>query len=140
MIFFNAANTVVGSISTDAANTVYGTSSDRRLKENIKPSHRGLDVLAQIGVEDFNFRRDPSKTTVQGFIAQDLYKLYPEAVTEGGGDATRSPWAVDYGRLSPLLVKSVQELKADNDNLRKIVEEQGRQIDELKSMVKAAAQ
>jgi hypothetical protein len=71
----------------------------------------------QIPVTDFNFSTNPSKTTVQGIIAQDLYKIYPAAVHVGSEDVKKDPWGIDYGRLTPLIVKSVQELKAENDIL-----------------------
>jgi hypothetical protein len=70
----------------------------------------------------FNYKAAPKKTRVQGFIAQDLYKVYPEAVMTNGDDGAKplakgaTPWRVDYGRLTPLLVKSIQELKAVNDS------------------------
>jgi hypothetical protein len=56
------------------------------------------------------------KTREQGFIAQELYEIYPSAVSVGGDDPQTNPWAIDYGRLSPLLVKAIQELKAGNDD------------------------
>jgi hypothetical protein len=77
----------------------------------------------KIGVEDFNFIGDVSKTRVQGLIAQDVHAIYPEAVTTNGDDglvkltSKTTPWGIDYGRLTPLIIKSVQELKAANDNL-----------------------
>ena len=37
---------------------------------------------------------------------------------EGGDDAKTKPWSVDYGRVTPLLVKSIQDLKAENDALK----------------------
>jgi hypothetical protein len=104
-IFFTSSNAIT-----------YATTSDRRLKENIVPTGEGLAKLMEIPVTDFNFKSDPSKTTVQGFIAQDLQKVYPEAVHGGGKDVT-NPWGVDYGRMTPLIVRAVQELKAANDNL-----------------------
>lgn len=115
---FYYSNASVGRIYTNGSSTIYQTTSDRRLKENIKPTTSGLANVMRIPVKDFNFIRDPSKTVVQGFIAQDLYRIYPEAVTVGGKDPVKNPWMVDYGRMTPLLVKAVQELKADNDNLR----------------------
>ncbi len=118
----------VGSISLSSSATTYNTASDRRLKENFADSKRGLDALMNIPVQDFNFIADKYKKRVQGFIAQDLYKVYPEAVTVGGDDPKQKPWAVDYGRLTPLLVKSIQELKADNDNLRTANDDEYAQI------------
>ena len=108
----------VGTITTTLTGTAFNTTSDRRLKEHIAPSHEGIETLMRIQVRDFNFTADPHKTKVQGFIAQELSELYPEAVTPGGSDPATDAWKVDYGRLTPLLVKAVQELKADNDNLR----------------------
>jgi hypothetical protein len=131
IFYYNGAG--VGSITTNGAATSYNTSSDRRLKENIDDTNRGLGLLDRIKVKEFNFIDDPRKARVQGFIAQDLRQIYPEAVTVGGDDARKEPWTVDYGRITPLLVKAVQELKADNDGLREIVKSQGEEIEALKA-------
>jgi hypothetical protein len=120
LIAFNRAGYgLMGSIAPTSEGTAinYNTTSDRRLKENIAPSSSGLDRLMKIEVDDFNFKKDPKKERVQGFIAQDIYKIYPEAVTVGGDDPYKKPWGVDYGRLTPLLVKAIQQLKSQNDDL-----------------------
>ena len=114
----------IGSIANNANTAVaFNTTSDRRTKENVTPSAGGLDLLMKIGVANFNFIKDPSRTRVQGLIAQDVAKVYPEAVTTNGDDgvakltSSSTPWSIDYGRLTPLIIKSVQELQATNDNL-----------------------
>lgn len=120
--FLNAGGTPIGGIITTGSATTYNTSSDRRIKENIVPTVRGLDTVSKIRVRDFDFTADPDKQRIQGFIAQELAEIYPEAVTTNGDDGTQplakgaTPWSVDYGRLTPLLVKSIQQLKAANDN------------------------
>ena len=117
--FQNIDGSAIGSISQNAASTVsYSTSSDRRLKENITPTHFGLADLMKLQAVDYNFIADAAKTPQTGFIAQDLDAVFPDAVTEGGDDAKTKPWSVDYGRVTPLLVKSIQDLKAENDALK----------------------
>lgn len=116
---FQANGTTIGSVTQSTASSVaYNTTSDRRLKKDIAPTQRGLADLMKIEVDDFQFTSDPENNRVQGFIAQQLREVYPEAVTAGGEDAQTRPWAVDYGRITPLLVKSMQDMKAANDNLR----------------------
>ncbi|MFA5998244.1 MAG: immunoglobulin-like domain-containing protein [Candidatus Paceibacterota bacterium] len=116
-VFYNG-NGAIGSIQTNGSATAFNTSSDRRIKENIATTTLGLSTLMQISVDDFNFVKDPN-TRVQGFIAQDLYNIYPEAVSINGDDGTvpldpsSIPWQVDYGRITPLIVKSVQDLNAN---------------------------
>jgi hypothetical protein len=116
--------TVIGSISQNAAATVaFNTSSDRRIKENIVPTTYGLSDLLKINVLDFNFISDPSKQKTTGFIAQDLNGIYPNAVTPNGDNGTdplaqgKTPWMVDYSKLTPLLVKSIQDLNLTLDNI-----------------------
>lgn len=123
--FLNASGSYVGSITQNTTNTTYNTTSDRRVKEHITDTREGLQKLMLLPVRDFQFRSDPSHTTVTGFIAQELEKVFPEAVTTNGDNGETplrdksKPWSVDYGRVTPLIVKAVQELKVANDNLAK---------------------
>ena len=119
-IFYRGGDgALVGSISQASATSVaYNTTSDRRLKENIVDSTSGLDLLSKIRVRDYNYISDPGQPTLQGFIAQELYEIYPQAVTVGREDPKTHPWQVDYGKLTPLLVKSVQDLQSENDQLK----------------------
>ncbi|MFA6415675.1 MAG: tail fiber domain-containing protein, partial [Candidatus Paceibacterota bacterium] len=102
-----AAETNVGLISASNTTTSYVTSSDARLKENINQTLLGLDVLSKIQVRDYNFIADPT-SRVQGFIAQELFKVYPQAVYVPENE--EDYWGIDYGKLTPLLVKGIQEL------------------------------
>ncbi len=102
----------IGSIVPNVAggtSVVYNTTSDKRLKENIVSTHFGLADLMKIGVKDYNFKSDETKTVQTGFLAQDLYEVYPEAVSVGGENAQENPWGVDYGKVTPLLVKAIQD-------------------------------
>jgi hypothetical protein len=142
MEFYYVGSGRVGSIGTTSSATSYATSSDRRLKENFADSKLGLNALMDIPVQDFNFISDKEKKRVQGFIAQDVYKVYPEAVTTNGDDGTKplkdgKGWSVDYGRLTPLLARAIQELKADNDNLRAANDKEAAQIKTLTARIDA---
>jgi cell division protein FtsB len=94
----------------------YATSSDRRLKDNIVDTRYSLDQLLKIQVRDYTFKSDPAKTLQTGFIAQELYEVYPDAVCKPGNE--EGTWLVDYGRLSPILVKSIQDQQKEIDALK----------------------
>lgn len=148
VVRFDNPNGNVGSIVVSGTTTTYTTSSDRRLKENITATEGAMDKVMRIPVHDFSFKSDASHKLQTGFIAQELEKVIPEAVTTNGDDGisplvtNAKAWSVDYGRVTPLLVKAIQELKAVNDNLkaanddlRATVEAQGADIEALKAAV-----
>lgn len=110
----------VGSIKYNGASGVtYNTTSDQRLKENIHATKFGLEALKAIKVYDYNFKSDTKKALSTGVLAQELHKVYPQAVTVGGADAKAEPWQVDYSKLVPVLVKSVQELSEQVESLKR---------------------
>jgi hypothetical protein len=125
----------IGSIDENMTlnGVIYSTSSDIRIKENIVDSHFGLDDLMNIKVHDFNFITDPNKFLVTGFIAQELFDIYPDAVLKPTDEIML--WKVDYGRITPLIVKAVQDQQTLILNQQKQIESQQTQIDELKAMV-----
>jgi hypothetical protein len=112
-------NTTIGTISvgSDGNSVAYNTTSDVRLKENIRPTAKGLTDLMRIQVSDFNFKSKPGSTET-GFIAQQLYTVLPEVVTQGGTDPSKDPWTVDYGRVTPLLTKAMQEQQGEIESLK----------------------
>jgi endosialidase-like protein len=116
------AGTIV--MNNDLSSVSYNTTSDERLKENIRPTAKGLNEIMRIQVSDYNFKSKPGNKET-GFIAQQLYTIFPDAVTVGGENAAEKPWSVDYGRVTPLLTKSIQDLD-------KIAKEQQTEIDVLK--------
>jgi hypothetical protein len=129
--FKNPNGTEIGSISQNALTTVaYNTTSDRRLKNNIVNTHFGINDLMKIQVRDYVYKADASNTMVTGFIAQELYEIFPNAVSKPA--KAEDMWSVDYGKVTPLLVKAIQEQQAT-------IEAQQKQIDELKAQNTALA-
>jgi hypothetical protein len=129
MLLFSIGGSAIGTISHTAASVAYNTTSDIRLKENINATHYSIADVMKIKVADYNYKADKTKTVTTGFLAQDLYKVYPEAVTPGGTDEKANPWQVDYSKLTPLLVKAMQDQQMEITALKA-------QIAEIKALIK----
>jgi uncharacterized small protein (DUF1192 family) len=82
--------------------------SDRRLKKEIAPLSGNLDKVLALQPVTWLWKDQNKGTDSQiGFIAQDVQQVVPEIVHT---DTATTLESIDYARLSPLLVGSVQEL------------------------------
>jgi hypothetical protein len=105
----------IGKVVSQGTAVAYDTTSDERLKTNIKTLQDATTTLRQIIPRSFNFRQGKrlelvSKKETHGFVAQELHAVYPNAVTPGGSNPVKEPWGVDYSKVTPLLTKGWQEL------------------------------
>ena len=111
---FQRQNDTIGSITMTGANCAYNTSSDRNLKENIVDASSQLNIIKNLQVREFDWKTN-SRHDV-GLIAQELHEHIPNVVTVGSDKKDKrgftTPWSVDYGKLTPYLIKAVQELDA----------------------------
>ena len=115
MKFFNQNYSDVGSIRyTSGQNGVqFNTSSDYRLKEDLQ-DFKGLDMVLKIPVYDFKWKRGENRS--YGVMAHELQEVLPQAVSEKKD--SKHMQGVDYSKVVPLLIKSIQELKAEIEILK----------------------
>ena len=100
---FQRDGTTVGSISQASSSTTYNTTSDERLKENIKPISDAVEKLMAMNPVNFTWKKYPDNPSQHGFIAQEMKKILPEAVT-----SSEEYMSMDYGRITPILVAALQ--------------------------------
>ena len=55
-------------------------------------------------------------------LAQDLYEIIPDVVKVGGEDENENPWSINYGRLTPFLIKAIQEQQTIIEDLKTRIE------------------
>ena len=109
VVFENGSGSqTVGSISLSGSSTSYNTSSDQRLKENITDAPAGN--VDDIKVRSFDWKIDGSHQDY-GMVAQELEAVAPYAVSKG--QTEDDMWSVDYSKLVPMLIKEIQDLKAE---------------------------
>ena len=88
--------------------------SDARKKKNIRDTKvKGLDSINAIKVRDFEWIKN-SLPVNAGLVAQELQKVFPDAVTQLGDDDFLG---VSRERLVPVLIKAVQELSEKVEEL-----------------------
>ena len=114
-IRFHIPNGTVGNIHMSGSSTVFATSSDYRLKENVNYDWDATTELKKLKPAKFNFKADAS-TTLEGFLAHEVADVVPIAV-DGEKDAVNDegkiePQSIDQSKLVPLMVKTIQELEA----------------------------
>ena len=97
--------------------------SDERLKENIKPLESQLNNIKQLKPSRFDWK-DQTKsryTDDVGFIAQEIRNILPILVT--GDESEGDMLSVDYSKLTPILVKALQEQQEIIESLTKRIED-----------------
>ena len=114
IVFQNSGGSQVGQITVNGATgvTSYITSSDYRLKEDLQ-DFTGLDMVSKIPVYDYKWKSAESRS--YGVMAHELQEVLPDAVS-GEKDAEEMQ-GVDYSKIVPLLIKSIQELTAKVERL-----------------------
>jgi Chaperone of endosialidase len=106
LMFFNAADALVGYIQHTATTTTYATTSDGRLKHDLQTFDAGtiLDAL-----QIYNFAWKANGERAYGIVAQEALEVFPDAVTH---DTTTDAWGADYSKFVPLLLQEIKALRA----------------------------
>jgi len=111
--FVNSAGSQVGNIYTNFSSTAYNTSSDYRLKEDLK-EFNGIDLINKIKTYDFKWKSDNSRS--YGVVAHELQEVINYAVYGQKDSVTMQ--GVDYSKLVPILIKAIQEQQIQIDKLK----------------------
>lgn len=101
-----------GTITWNGSNTIYGSSSDQRLKENIVDAPSALNKINSVRIRSFNWIENKAEVDF-GVIAQELVEVCPEAVHIPQKE--EDSWNVDTAVLVPAIIKAIQELKSEFD-------------------------
>lgn len=109
----------LGSGDVQASNGVLSVSSDKRMKKNIEEYRKGQERLKHIKAFSYNWK-DSKKNKGNGrkylgFIAQNVEKFIPEAVTEGENGYL----GLDSRAILATSVNAIKELVEENKQLNK---------------------
>lgn len=120
-----------------------GFPSDIRLKNVGEKYTAGLDELKKLDFFHYTFKKDEAKTPHVGVMAQDLQKVFPDAVTEGDDGYLRIRmedmfYAVinavkELDKKITQIVENVTSLSKKVDEQEKIIAEQQKLIEELQA-------
>lgn len=137
------------------------TLSDRKFKRDIRKLNEGgtmstLDKVMKLEPVSYKWRADefpgmsmdPNKTSI-GFIAQEVYELFPEVVNKDklidNPKKDRKPgdpidpvpgyYAINYGGMVPILTQAIQEQQVIIDTQNIKITELEQSVDELKQLV-----
>ncbi len=101
--------------------------SDKRLKYVGHEFTSGLDKIRELKIFNYTFKNDKAKTPHVGVIAQDLQKVFPDAVSKGDDGFLQ----IRLEDMFYALVNAVKELDSkitELTNQVKILQEQNKQI------------
>jgi hypothetical protein len=118
---FQKQSANLGYIGTSLNGTemLYTTVSDYRLKNDLR-NFKGLDLINKIKIYDFAWKSTGSR--MHGVMAHELQEVIPYAVSgfkdDTNSDGSPKIQAVDYGKLTPVLVKAIQEQEQKINQLK----------------------
>jgi hypothetical protein len=109
---FRENGTERGSITSNGTVVAFNTSSDRRLKENIRNLTNSAAIVDALAPRIYDWKSGEKDT--YGFVAQEVFSVFPQAVMQGDDDPDTivRQWGLDYSKLVPVLVAELQSVRA----------------------------
>ena len=130
------------SIAGNITASAFLYSSDKRLKSDVTTLTGGLAKLDALNPVSFRFTADPNKTIHLGLIAQDVQKVYPEAIHADDKGFLKLDYPALIGPMVGMLKEMKQrvlvngadiaKLQAANDNLELRITDLHKQVHALK--------
>ena len=130
-------NLVVNGTAAKTGGGSWSTLSDVRMKDLTGEYQKGLNEIMQLKPVTFTYKagnpRELNSNEPQiGFVAQDVQKIFPEAVTE---------WKDGYldfniHAVNVALVNAVKELKAENEELKMANEKYEERLTEIENILR----
>lgn len=109
------------SITYAGIEVAWTITSDRRWKDKIQPSKLGLNFINKLNPVSYTRMNDESGKTEFGIIAQEVEQVLIEEGAENSGMlmiTDEGKYELRYNDLIAPMIKAIQELKAENDELR----------------------
>ena len=102
----------------------WAATSDARLKNIDEVYTQGLNSIARLNTIKYHYkkgnaRQEPSDRQYVGLVAQDVMKVFPEAVSTGADGYL----SLDVTPINFALINAAKDLKAANDNLTSRIDE-----------------
>ena len=108
------------------------TFSDKRLKYLGKEFTFGLDKIRQLTVFNYTLKKDKTKTPHVGVIAQDLQKVFPDAVKKG----TDGFLTIRFEDMFFAMINAIKELDLKYEAQEKRINELEARIERLEAKLK----
>lgn len=125
-------NTSIGNFNKTSG--AYSSTSDIRLKENIKPAGAVLGLVKDVQVMRYTYKRDEEHRPQLGYLAQELEKQFPEFVTKPEEiEGKESVYTVNYAGMSAVAIKAIQEQQELIDAMAKTIEELKARVGQLEA-------
>jgi len=122
--------------SFNSSTGVYSALSDERLKTNIHPMSNVLSRIKELKPSSYQFKNTTDKQEYNGFIAQDVMKIFPSLVTHNiEPERNLDVYTLDYSGFGVIAIKGIQELQPVIEKQQQQIENQQKEIDELKRLV-----
>ncbi len=99
--------TVTGSVST---------TSDERLKKDIKIVENALDIVDKLNGVSFKYLEDENQS--MGVVAQNIKEHLPDLVETYQGEDDNEYLSVNYNGLTSVLIEAIKELRQEINTLK----------------------
>ena len=106
--FKSSSGTEVGSIKLASNDTLYDTTSDYRLKENVNYNWDATTKLKELKPCEYNWISDEDNKVVTGFLAHEVQSVISNAVS-GEKDATKELNKVIYDADGGIVNENIEE-------------------------------
>ena len=124
---------------------IFSNPSDERLKENINPLSSVTDKIMHVSVNTYNFKNEFGYLNLpqgkqNGFIAQNLQKIFPELVQtvvdkSKGQDHLFEYQTVNYLGMIPILTKALQEEYTQRIQTEKELEDLKQRLQNIETLL-----
>jgi len=110
-----------GGVYLTFGGTSWNVNSDETIKDIIEPITNANDKLKDLRTVVYKLKEDEEGVRRIGLIAQDVEKVLPELVTKGFQKTyDREILGLNYTDLIPVLIKAIQELQSQINELKAI--------------------